>query len=182
MKKIRLTESEFHSLIRKIVLETQKEMSEMDYEEMDVEETDFEEGGEELSKGDVVDLIAQFFRNEVLPELSPEERSEIKQELGQEGISQLSEMFLNENLSDRIAKFKEKAMMRGGLGLAAMGAIGLAGESMGWSEHELTTKIHEFVESFGFGNYSGPITVAMIAAGLALAFRGRSKKYERTGK
>ena len=181
MKKIRLTESEFHSLIRKIVKETQREMGEMDYEDMEIEDMDVEEG-EELSKGDVVDLIAQFFRNEVLPELSPEEKFEIKKELGQEGISQLSEMFLNENLSDRIAKFKEKAMMRGGLGLAAMGALGLAGESMGWSEHELTTKIHEFVESFGFGNYSGPITVAMIAAGLALAFRGRSKKYERTGK
>lgn len=36
MKKIRLTESEFHSLIRKIVLETQREMDEMEnYDEMD---------------------------------------------------------------------------------------------------------------------------------------------------
>ena len=127
-------------------------------------------------------MISQFFKSEVLPELSPEEKSEIKQELGQDGVAQLSEMFLNENLSDRMARFKEKAMMRGGLGMAAMGALGLAGESMGWSEHELTTKIHEFVESFGAGNYSGPITVAMIAAGLALAFRGRSKQYQRTGK
>jgi hypothetical protein len=33
MKKIRLTESEFHSLIRKMVLEAQKEMSEMDHSE-----------------------------------------------------------------------------------------------------------------------------------------------------
>ena len=33
MKKIRLTESEFHSLIRKMVLEAQKEMSEMGHSE-----------------------------------------------------------------------------------------------------------------------------------------------------
>jgi hypothetical protein len=52
MKKIRLTESEFHSLIRKMVLEAQKEMSEMDYsdEEMDYSE-EMEEGFDDFIQG-----------------------------------------------------------------------------------------------------------------------------------
>ena len=47
MKKIRLTESEFHSLIRKMVLEAQKEMSE---EEMGYSE-EMEEGWDDIKKG-----------------------------------------------------------------------------------------------------------------------------------
>jgi len=46
MKKIRLTESEFHSLIRKMVLETQKEMSE---EEMGHSE-EMEEGWDDIKR------------------------------------------------------------------------------------------------------------------------------------
>jgi hypothetical protein len=62
-----------------------------------------------------------------------------------------------------------------------MGLIGALGEITGWSEFETTRKIHDFVESFGAGNYSGPITMAMIAAGLALALKGRAMRYKRTG-
>jgi hypothetical protein len=40
-------------------------------------------------------------------------------------------------------------------------------------------KIHDFVEQFGAGPYSGPITIAMVFAGLVLALRGASKMYDR---
>jgi hypothetical protein len=56
------------------------------------------------------------------------------------------------------------------------------GEFTGWSESELTTKIHEFVEQFGAGPYSGPITMAMVFAGLVMALRGTIKRGERLGK
>jgi hypothetical protein len=172
---IRLTESEFHNLVRRLVIEAQEEM-------MDTEiELNTDEEGEDLSKGDVVNLISKFFKKEVLPDLDPEETAELKSELGEEGMAHLSEMYINENLGDRVSKFKEKAMMRGGLGVAAMGAIGALGEITGWSEHEMTTKIHDFVQSFGAGNYSGPITLAMVAAGLAMALKGRAMRYNRTG-
>jgi hypothetical protein len=70
MKKIRLTESEFHSLIRKMVLEAQKEMSEMDYsdEEMGYSE-EMEEGFDDLKKG-----VRKFFKGHG----SEEEREEKK--------------------------------------------------------------------------------------------------------
>lgn len=172
---IRLTESEFHNLVRRLVIEAQEEM-------MDTEiELNTDEEGEDLSKGDVVNLISKFFKKEVLPDLDPEETAELKSELGEEGMAHLSEMYINENLGDRISNFKEKAVMRGGLGVAAMGAIGALGEITGWSEHEMTTKIHDFVQSFGAGNYSGPITLAMVAAGLAMALKGRAMRYNRTG-
>lgn len=173
---IRLTESEFHNLVRRLVIETQEEMIDT---EMELD-TDNEEG-DDLSKGDVVNLISKFFKQEVLPELDPEETQELKAELGEKGMSQLSEMYINENLGDRISNFKEKAMMKGGLGMAAMGAIGSLGEITGWSEHQMTQKIHDFVQSFGAGNYSGPITLAMVAAGLAMALKGRAMRYNRTG-
>jgi hypothetical protein len=173
---IRLTESEFHNLVRRLVIEAQEEMIDT---EMELEMND--EEGEELSKGDVVDLISKFFKKEVLPDLDPAETAELKSELGEEAMDQLSEMYINENLGDRISNFKEKAIMRGGLGTAAMGLIGALGEITGWSEFETTRKIHDFVESFGAGNYSGPITMAMVAAGLALALKGRAMRYKRTG-
>ena len=185
-RKIRLTESEFHSLVRRLVRETQEEMMSADFDDEDgTEEFDYEEEDEtedELTKGEVVDLIGQFFNKKVLPHLEPEEKHELSQEVMEGGLNRLSAMFLNENLSDRQASFKEKAMMKGGLAMSALGLIGALSEFTGWSESELLSKIHEFVESFGAGNYSGPITMAMIAAGLALALRGRAKKYSRTGK
>jgi hypothetical protein len=175
-KTIRLTESEFHNLVRRLVKEAQEEMMDVDVN-METEE----EEGNELSKSDVVDLISKFFKKEVLPDLDASETAELKSELGEKEMSQLSEMYLNENLKDRMSNFKEKAMMKGGLGMAAMGLIGSLGEITGWSEHEMTLKIHDFVQSFGAGNYSGPITLAMVAAGLAMALKGRAMKYNRTG-
>jgi hypothetical protein len=174
-KTIRLTESEFHNLVRRLVIETQEEMMGV---EVDV---DSNEEGEDLSKTEVVDLISKFFKKEVLPDLEPSETAELKNELGNDAMSQLSEMYINENIADRMSSFKEKALMRGGLGMAAMSAIGTLGEITGWSEFEMTRKIHDFVQSFGAGNYSGPITMAMVAAGLAIALKGRAMKYNRTG-
>ena len=70
-------------------------------------------------------------------------------------------------------------MKRGGFTMAALGFLGYIGNVMGWSESTMTTKIHEFTEMLGAGNYTGPITVAMIVAGLGIAFRGIANKYNR---
>jgi hypothetical protein len=165
-KKIRLTESELTNLIRRIVEDSENTM-----------------GMEsEMSKNEVVELISDFFKDEVLPELTPRETRSLKQKLERpqsRGIREDEEG--HSSLSDRTSNFREKLMMKGGLGMAGVGAIAALGEFTGWSEHELTSKIHEFVEMAGAGNYSGPITVAMVAAGLAIALRGRAKQYSRTG-
>jgi hypothetical protein len=133
---------------------------------------------EEIEKPEVVDLIADFFKKRVLPKLDPEEKDELKH-ITRKATPEMTESYLNEDKKDRFSSFKEKAMIGGGLGTMLTGMITALGEFTGWSESELTMKIHEFVEQFGAGPYSGPITIAMIFAGLVLALRGASKMYDR---
>ena len=85
---------------------------------------------------------------------------------------EMTEEYLNEDMKDRFKSFKEKAMIGGGLGTMITGMITALGEFTGWSDFELTQKIHDFVEGFGAGRYSGPITVAMVFAGLVMALKG----------
>lgn len=176
-RKIRLTESEFHALVRRLVIEAQEEMM-MDTE-IDMEDEDM--GEEELSKPEVVDLISKFFKTEVLPELEPEEKAELKH-MARKATPEMTEEYLNEDLKDRFQSFKEKAMIGGGLGTMVTGMITALGEFTGWSDSELTAKIHDFVEGFGAGRYSGPITVAMVFAGLVLALKGIADRHHRTGR
>jgi hypothetical protein len=177
-RKVILTERELTSLIKRIVRETKETGMDMDM--------DFENEDNEITRKEAISLIADFFKQEVLPELTPSEKRKLKTKVSDTSPRSLGESYLDEededkNIDDRRSSFREKLMMRGGGALAASGLIGVIGSSMGWSEFETTTKIHEFIEMSGLGNYDGPITVAMIAAGLVLAFKGRDEKYKRTG-
>jgi len=166
-RKIRLTESELTTLIKRMVEQAQ--------DDMDMEHDDDQE---EMEKPEVVDLIADFFKKRVLPKLDPEEKDELKH-ITRKATPEMTESYLNEDKKDRFSSFKEKAMLGGGLGTMLTGMIAALGEFTGWSESELTMKIHDFVEQFGAGPYSGPITIAMVFAGLIIALRGASKMYDR---
>ena len=165
-RKIRLTESELTTLIKRMVEQAQ--------DNMDMETN----GEEEMEKPEVVDLIADFFKKRVLPKLDPEEKDELKH-ITKKATPEMTESYLNEDKKDRFSSFKEKAMIGGGFGTMLTGMITALGEFTGWSESDLTMKIHEFVEQFGAGPYSGPITIAMVFAGLVIALRGISKRYDR---
>jgi len=182
-RKIRLTESELTTLIKRMVEQAQddmgmKHMGGHGMEYMEDDDMGYEDEEEELSKPEVVDIIADFFKSEVLPELAPEERSELKH-MARKATPEMTEAYLNEDLKDRFSSFKEKAMIGGGLGTMVTGMITALGEFTGWSQYELTSKIHQFVEQFGAGSYSGPITVAMVFAGIALALKGYSDRSNR---
>ena len=110
--------------------------------------------------------------------MDSEEKDELKH-ITRNATPEMTESYLNENKKDRFSSFKEKSMIGGGLATMITGMITALGEFTGWSESELTMKIHEFVEQFGAGPYSGPITVAMVFAGLVIAFKGISKRYDR---
>ena len=133
---------------------------------------------EEMSKPEVVELIAKYFKTQILPELEPEEKAELKQ-IARKATPEMTEEYLNEDLRDRFKSFKEKAMIGGGLATMVAGMITSLGEFTGYSEAELTMRIHDFVEKFGFGSYAGPITVAMVFAGLTLALKGYSDRHNR---
>lgn len=166
MKKIvRLTESDLTDLIKRIVEES----------ENDMEST--EEQEEKLSKKEAVDLIADFFKKRVLRKMDDEEIEELKQKTSPKGLQEE-----DKDSKSRMSNFKEKMMIRGGLGVAAAGVIATLGEFTGWSESAILSKIHSFIEHAGVGNYAGPISMAMVAAGLALALKGVDVKYRRTNK
>ena len=191
---VRLTETDLRRIVKRVIKEDMCGMDDVNptygnlnlskYSNDDLNDL---EGGE-LSKSEVVDLISDFFKEEILPELTPEESRMLERKVNEPNSGRMSERRIRENedmprgMGGRNAAFGEKAMMGGGAGLALSGAITALGSITGWSEFELTTKIHDFVEMAGAGNYSGPISLAMVAAGLALAFKGRSIQYGRTGR
>jgi len=173
-RKIRLTESEFHSLIKRIIIETQNEMGmESDDHEMD-NESDYSK----MDKSEVVNTIADFFKKK-LRRLDDEQIEDLEDVVSNQEVEGLTEMFLREDISDRMKSFKEKAMMRGGLGMVGAGALGMISQAMGYTDAgELMTKIHDIVQLMG----GGPVSTAMVFAGLLLALKGRVDRDTRLGK
>ncbi len=174
-RKVILTERELTSLIRRIIQETE----EMDSSKSKKRRT------KKATKTDVVDTLGDFFSKHKSKLRGDEEK--IMMAAKKFASKEVSERYLQEgdededdnNIEDRKSSFRDKLMTRGGFTMAALGLVGVIGRSMGWSEFETTTKIFQFMEELGTGQYSGPITVAMIVAGLGMAIRGIANKYNR---
>lgn len=178
IKKIRLTESELTRLVRRLVEESEEKImndTEFDFDNMDDEMDD------ELTKQDAIAKIAEFLKSEVLPDLSPRQMNKLKDKV--EDAETVTENIYedDEDLSSRKASRREKMLMRGGLGMAAVGAVAALGEFMGYSEFETTSMIHDINHMAGLERYTGPVTVAMVFAGLAMALYGLDKRVRRTG-
>jgi hypothetical protein len=92
---------------------------------------------------------------------------------------EINEHYLNEDLKSRFKNFKEKTMIGGGISAAVTGMVGFASQVAGWSQTELMSKLHDFFQSFGYAEMTGPLTVAMIAAGLVAALKGYSDRANR---
>ena len=139
---------------------------------------------------DAIEKIADFFKKEVFPKVrkkEPELLSKIKKKVRSQ---EMKESFLREaekdddekSLKDRKANRKEKAMIGGGLGTMGAGMIASLGEFMGYSDFEMTSFLHDLNHMAGLERYTGPITVAMVFAGLGMALKGVANRYDRTGK
>ena len=174
-RKIRLTESELTTLIKRMVEQAQEDMG-MEYNEED--DMEYGEEQEKMSKSEAVDLIADFFKTELLPNISSEDKSELRH-MAREVGPEINEHYLNEDLKSRFKNFKEKTMIGGGISAAVTGMVGFASQIAGWSQTELMTKLHDFFQSFGYAEMTGPLTVAMIAAGLVAALKGYSDRANR---
>ena len=178
IKKIRLTESELTRLVRRLVEDAEEKM-------MNDTESEFDNMGDEmddeLTKQDAIAKIAEFLKSEVLPDLSPRQMNKLKDKV--EDAETVTENIYedDEDLSSRKASRREKMMMRGGLGMAAVGAVAALGEFMGYSEFETTSMIHDINHMAGLERYTGPVTVAMVFAGLAMALYGLDRRVRRTG-
>lgn len=173
MKKIRLTESELTRLVRRIVEDTER-MDDIEIDNIDMDD--------DMSKQEAIRKIAEFLKDEVLSDLSSREINTLERKV-EKSENNVSENIYedDEDLSSRKASRREKMMMRGGLGMAATGAVLSLGEFMGYSESEITSMLHDFNSMAGLERYTGPVTVAMVFAGLALALKGLDSRYRRTG-
>jgi hypothetical protein len=179
-RKIRLTESEFHTFIRRIVKETQEEMM-----NQEMEEGFFGDMADKVRGfGDKFAKAVEMAKEEAMEffeELSPAKLSTVKmkirdlnlepvvERIGQmeDEESELNESyFLNEGIMDRVERF----MARYGLGLS--GTLGISGflaflsEIPGWIDFDFLTKVHEIVEMTGLGNYAGPVSFLVFALGV----------------
>ena len=176
-KKIRLSESAFHSLIRRIVIETKEKM---DDEDSDHDDMDNESDYEKMSKEErAIKKIADYLKSK----LTPAKKEKLKNKLDESrryGRRLYEDK--EKDLSSRRSGSLGKTIKRGGLALSATGAVAALGSIMGYSEGKLTSLIHDITANAGLGEYTGPVTYAMIAAGLAMALYGRSMEYKNTGK
>lgn len=162
-RKIRLTESEFHSLVRRLVRETEEEMMSITMDD---------EGSEEMSKEDTVHAVADFFKRK-LRRLDDEEIEELEDMVVNSETEDLTEMFLREDISDRKKSFKAKAMMRGGIGMMGAGMLGMISQAMGYTDAgELMMAVHDHVDKMG----GGPVSAAVLIAGLVMALKGMATK------
>ena len=162
MKRVtRLTERDLTRIVRRIIKESEMEDSdEFDYEEVD----DFEDIGDnenELSQEEVIPLIAQFFKQEVLSENHYRNRRRLREN------------------KKRGSKFAERGLTGAGIGSMLGGLTGLIGSASGWTDTMFQQKIHHFIDSLGMGTYTGPISIAMIVAGAMMALGGSVAKYNR---
>lgn len=159
-RKIRLTESEFHSLVRRLVRETEKEMMSIT---MDDEES------EGMS---TVDAVADFFKRK-LRRLDSDEIEELEDMVVNSETEDLAEMFLREDISDRKKSSKGKAMIRGGIGMMGAGMLGMVSQAMGYTDAgELMVAVHDHVDKMG----GGPVSAAVLIAGLVMALRGMATR------
>ena len=168
-RKIRLTESEFHSLVRRLVREAEEEMMSIT---MDDEES------EGMSKEDTVHAVADFFKRK-LRRLDSDEIEELEDMVVNSETEDLTEMFLREDISDRKKSFKEKAMIRGGIGMMGAGILGMISQAMGYTDAgDLMIAVHDYVDKMG----GGPVSTAVLIAGLVMALKCAADRGLRTGR
>ena len=181
-KKIRLTESAFHSLIRRLVIETKEKM---DDEDSDHEDMDNESDYSKMSKEKAIKKIADYLKSELTQSEKEKLKNKIQDKIKIEESRRRYGRYLNEeddedkNLSSRKSDRKEKIVIGSGAAISATGAVAALGSIMGYSESQLTSLIHDITANAGLGNLTGPVTYAMVAAGIALLFKGLDMRHRR---
>jgi hypothetical protein len=160
MKKvIRLTESELANMVRRIIREMDDEM-------------DYESDYQKMSKEDVIDVISDFF----LENLNPREVRKIKKIMNDMQSGQSMEMEMGEDLDARKRRQRQNAGIAGGLGMAGVGALAAISHAMGYTDAgDLMVGIHDAINAVG-GKYSGSIGVGMVFAGLGMALNNYASK------
>lgn len=180
-----LNEGEIHISNDELDEEYEDDFEEVGYKndyEDDYEEIDDESDYGKMSKEEAIEKIADFISNELTDRQLMGLKMKLKETTNRRGKRLNEDEEEMDDLKSRRAGRREKALMRGGLGLSAASAVAALGEFMGYSEFELTRMLHELNHMAGLEQYTGPVTVGMVAAGLAMALKGLDMRMRRTGK
>lgn len=172
---IRLTESELTRLIKRIVEDTESEIDDLENESSDGE----------MTKKEAIQKIADFLDSELTKRQKDKLEDKINDKKMDESRRRRFERSLREgdkDLSSRRGNFKDNLKIAGGIGMAATGAVAALGNIMGYAGQELTAMLHDITQQAGLEQYTGPVTYAMVAAGIALLLKGASDKYDRKQK
>ena len=175
IKEIRLTESELTKLIKIMVKEVKDDM-ETKFNDED------ESSNDKMTKKEAIEKIADFLDSELTKRQKEKLEDKINDKKMEESRSIRYERSLREgdkNLSSRRGNFKDNLKIAGGIGIAATGAVAALGNIMGYAGQDLTAMIHDITQQAGLEQYTGPVTYGMVAAGIALLFKGLSDKYDR---
>ena len=166
-RQILLSEAEFFNLIRRIVKEAQEDEMDMD---MDME------GSEEMSP---VEMIAQWFEDEGILDLPERKIDRIEDKLEMIKSRSLRErrLYEDDDMGKKRSSFASRMMQVGGGVMTVAGLMGVVGNSMGWTESEISLKLRELTSMLGDTYEVGPLSVAMLAAGIGLALAGKAKAY-----
>jgi hypothetical protein len=188
-RKIRLTESEFHSLIKRLVIETQEEMNTEMGEEM---EMDMEMGGDDVVEKiqDVVeDELGDEFRQLSSDDLmtmmknlekvenmirSKERRTgeEISFDDFVDEVGSVSKDEMGEGIDARSSKMRKRAKMIGGAGLLAAGLLTIMSQGTTYSDWgPAFIDLHDAIQT-AFGEYAPNVGLLEVVAGLGLALNG----------
>lgn len=181
MKKvIRLSERDLTKLIKRMIKEMEDpstfEDADRNYEEkMSVNDVAniFSEVSS-LPKSAVSEL-KKIVSNEIA-DLTPEEKEELKSLVNQGMSGEMMEE--DDDLSSRKSR-KEKAMMRGGVGMMGSGLLGLISQGMGYTDHGDTfVAIHDYVEKMG----GAPVSALALIGGIIIALKGMADRDLRTNR
>lgn len=179
MKKvIRLSERDLTRLIKRMVKESME--SEVEMSDVDTMET------EKVSPNEAKRALADYFKNELFPEIESEygeeELNRLERMVKRDQMAQMNESENDDSLERRKGLSRSRKMMRGGMGMMGVGALGYLSQLMGYSESETLTMMNDVFQQLHLGEYTGPVMATLFIGGLIMAFRGRSKKFDITGK
>jgi hypothetical protein len=186
-RKIRLTESEFHSLIRRIVMETQEEMNIQMDEEMDMEmgEEDVVDKIQDVVEDELGDEFRQLSSDELMTMMrnlekvekmirSKERRSgeEILFDDFVDEVGSVSKDEMGEGSDARKSKMRKRGKMIGGAGLLAAGLLTLMSQGTTYTDWgPAFIDLHDAIQA-AFGEYAPNVGLLEVVTGLGLALNG----------
>ena len=172
---IRLTESEFHSLVRRLVIEAEEEMNKEDETEVvqDVIDDVIQDqvAQEDLSYDDIMTMISRLERIQNKIE-SNETLSNMDLDDVVDAIESNEGGEMGEGLDARMNNRKKALKTYGGIGLGLAGILAMMSQGTTYIEWGDTfIAIHDGVKA-AFGQYAPNVGLASTVGGIILALNG----------